>query len=336
LRTFFLIKHCAVSPDQILLLAFNKKAALEVKKRLLLLLRKEANEHLIVTITAYQSNKSTFFKNKDELEAKAVAKVTQLLEVSLPFVMTFHALAYSIVHPEEAPLHDNEIDQSLSRHTQLIIDDYLRDDKQHNLIKELMMAHFKEDWSKIISGGFHNNKEEFLLFRRSLPQQSLRGEYVKSYGEKLIADFLFEHDVNYKYERNHYWSNVNYRPDFTLFTSDKSGLIIEYFGLSGDSDYDEMSEEKKLYWKSKPNWELLSYTPLDITRNGPELFKEKLKADIESRNFVCRPLSDEEIWLRCKDRAIDRFTGAIVSFIGRCRKLSLSHEELIERCNNTN
>tara|TARA_R110002050_G_scaffold296484_1_gene456536 strand:- start:1722 stop:4610 length:2889 start_codon:yes stop_codon:yes gene_type:complete len=334
LRTFFLIKHCAVNADQILLLAFNKKAATEVKKRLLLLLHSKADAQLITTINSYKSNKSTFIRNKAELEIKAVAKVAMLLDLSLPYVMTFHALAYAIVHPEEAPLHDNETDQSLSRHTQQIIDDYLRDDKQHNLIKELMMAHFKEDWDKIISGGFHHNKEEFLLFRRSLPQQSLRGEYVKSYGEKLIADFLFEHDVNYKYERNHYWNNVNYRPDFTLFTSDKSGLIIEYFGLSGDPDYDEMSEQKKLYWENKSNWDLLSYTPIDITNNGPESFKDKLKEDIELRGFICNKLSDEEIWLRCKERAIDRFTGAMVSFIGRCRKLSLSYEDLLARCQN--
>jgi len=334
LRTFFLVKHCSVSSDQILLLAFNKKAAIEVKKRLLLLLHSKADEKLKTTINSYKSNKSTFIKSKEELEIKAVVKVAKLLDVSLPYVMTFHALAYAIVHPEEAPLHDNETDQSLSRHTQQIIDDYLRDDKQHSLIKELMMAHFKEDWDKIISGGFHHNKEEFLLFRRSLPQQSLRGEYVKSYGEKLIADFFFEHDVNYKYERNHYWSNVNYRPDFTLFTSDKSGLIIEYFGLSGDPDYDELSDKKKQYWENKPNWDLLSYTPLDIKGNGPEVFKANLKADIESRGFTCRQLSDEEIWLRCKERAIDRFTGAMVSFIGRCRKLSLSYEDLLARCQN--
>jgi DNA helicase-4 len=150
----------------------------------------------------------------------------------------------------------------------------------------------------------------------------------------LIADFLFEHDVNYKYERNHYWSNVNYRPDFTLFSSEKSGLIIEYFGLSGDTDYDEMSKQKEVYWKRKPNWELLNYTPIDITKNGPDYFKDKLKSDIESRGFTCKKLSDEEIWLRCKERAIDRFTGAMVSFIGRCRKLSLSYEDLLARCQN--
>ena len=332
LRTFFLIKHCGVQPEQILLLAFNKKAALEVKTRLMLLLEKEANNQLKSTIKDYQSNTTTFFNNMEDLKTRAVEKVIQVLDVSLPYVMTFHALAYAIVHPAEAPLHDSEQNQSLSRHTQQIIDNYLRDEQQHNLIRKLMMAHFTEDWGKIISGGFHHNKEEFLLYRRSLPQQSLKGEYVKSTGEKLIADFLFEHDVDYKYERNHYWSGVNYRPTFTLFLSERSGLIIECFGLAGDPDYDDMSEQKKDYWKKKTNWELLSYTTTDTSYNGVDAFKERLKIDMEEKGFTCKKLSDEKIWLRCKDRAIDSFTQAMVSFIGRCRKLSLSYEDLVEKC----
>jgi len=87
LRTFFLIKHCSVSADQILLLAFNKKAAIEVKKRLLLLLNVKADEKLKTTINSYKSNKSTFIRSKEELEIKAVVKVAMLLDVSLPYVI---------------------------------------------------------------------------------------------------------------------------------------------------------------------------------------------------------------------------------------------------------
>ena len=58
-----------------------------------------------------------------------------------------------------------------------------------------MLAHFREDWDRIAKGGYDKSKEELLQFRRSLPRESLRGEYVKSFGEKVIADFLFEHDI---------------------------------------------------------------------------------------------------------------------------------------------
>ena len=29
------------------------------------------------------------------------------------------------------------------------------------------------------------------------------------------------------------------------------GIVIEYFGLDGEPDYDEMSNEKRAYWKDK-------------------------------------------------------------------------------------
>ncbi|MEZ9819880.1 UvrD-helicase domain-containing protein [Shewanella sp. 10N.286.45.A1] len=332
LRAFFLIKHCNINPQELLLLAFNRKAAQEVRKKLMFLLSGVPESQLAQKIDELKKRNS-----RDviaTLEAKAIEQLITQYDINLPNVFTFHALAYAIVHPEESPLFDSEDNQSLSRLTQGIIDDYLRDSKHQAEIKHLMMAHFKEDWIRIVSGGYEQDKATFLQYRRSLPQQSLKGEYVKSYGEKLIADFLFEHDIDYKYERNHTWDNINYRPDFTLFKTAKSGVIIEYFGLKGDPDYDEMSYKKQQYWKDKNNWDLLFYTPVNIAEQSNDNFLNHLQKDIEAQGFICNKLSDEEIWQRCKERAIDRFTAAMVAFIGRCRKESLSEDEMALRYNN--
>ena len=40
------------------------------------------------------------------MEAEAVDAVAKTLQVALPYVMTFHALAYAIVHPEESLLYN--------------------------------------------------------------------------------------------------------------------------------------------------------------------------------------------------------------------------------------
>ena len=128
-------------------------------------------------------------------------------------------------------------------------------------IRPLMMAHFRSDWGRIASGGYNRSPEEMLRFRRLLPRETLDGKYVKSSGEKVIANFLFEHGIKYRYERNFWWNGVNYRPDFTIFTGDDCGLVIEYFGLEGDLDYDAMSEEKRNYWRDKPDWKLLRIFP---------------------------------------------------------------------------
>lgn len=190
-----------------------------------------------------------------------------------------------------------------------------------------MLEHFRTDWERIVSGGYDLEKKELIKYRRSLPNVSLRGEYLKSYGEKLIADFLFEHDIPYKYERNYWWNGVNYRPDFTVFLSSESGLIIEYFGLRGDPDYDELTEEKRKYWRQNRSWKLIEINPSDVSIGRDDFFIA-FKQSLEENGVNCSPLTEDEIWDRIKERAIDRFTNTAVGFIQRCRKLSLTPKQL--------
>lgn len=329
-RTLFLMRHCRVTPSEILILAFNRKAAHEIRKRLLSLLNNDAEAEIKNEFNRLKTERANRRKTADDIEATAVEIVSSKLNITLPHVMTFHALAYSIVHPEESLLYDESEggSQKLSQTVQQVIDDHLRIPKFREKIRNLMLAHFRDDWERIVEGRHDQSKEEFLRFRRSLPHFSLRGEHVKSYGEKLIANFLFEHDITYKYERNHWWNGTNYRPDFTISKTDKGGVIIEYFGLTGDPDYDEMSEKKREYWRNNQNWTLLEFAPKDITDKGEIHFYGKLKDALQLLGIPCKRLPDEEIWERIRDRAIDRFTKASKGFIARCRKLSLTVSDL--------
>jgi len=288
-RAIFLQKHCGIPPNKILILAFNRKASEEIADRL-----------------------------------------GNAIEGATPHVMTFHALAYAIVHPEESILFDDLEGKvhSLSRTHQSVIDNLLKSPDFYENIRGVMLEHFRKDWEIIARGRYEKSQEELLKFRRSLPRESMRGEFVKSFGEKIIADFLLEHNIAYKYERNHRWSGINYRPDFTIFKTEKSGLIIEYFGLEGDPDYDQMSGEKRNYWKKNENWHLLEFTPRDITSAGVDAFRERLKNSLSKNDISVRKLSEDEIWNIVRVRAIDRFTKATVNFIGRCRQLFISPVDL--------
>ena len=290
-RALFLQKHCGVAPHEVLLLAFNRKAATEIKERL----------------------------------AAQVQGAT-------PHVMTFHALAYALVHPENLLFDEPEGEQSKSRAMQFLIDDCRRNPNYHDDIRAVMVAHFREDWERIATGGYDKSPQELLRYRRSLPREGLDGTYVKSFGERAIADFLFEHNIPYRYERNFWWKGANYRPDFTVFTGDKQGIVIEYFGLEGDPDYDVLSNEKRKYWQDESNWQLLEFSPQHLKR-GVEAFRDLLKRSLEEAGVKCERLSEEGIWHQIKDRAIDRFTKVVVGFIQRCRKLSLTSEELAEVIN---
>jgi DNA helicase IV len=293
-RALFLQKYCGIAADEMLLLAFNRKAADEIRERF-----------------------------------------TLKLQGSIPHVMTFHALAYALVHPEESIIfNEPNGGQNKSRVLQNVIDNHLRDPIFYEDIRTLMMAHFREDWERILSGGYDKSPEEMLRYRRSLPKEGIDGTYFKSFGEKLIGDFLFEHNIQYKYERNFWWDGINYRPDFTIVTGDNQGVVIEYFGLEGDPDYDLMSDAKREYWRNHPNWHFVELSPKTLKYEGMEDFCGLLKRCIENYGIRCDRLSEEEIWKKIKVRAIDRFTKVVEAFIQRCRKLCLKSETLAKIVDN--
>jgi len=73
----------------------------------------------------------------------------------------------------------------------------------------------------------------------------------KSYGEKVIAEMLAKHDINFEYEhptliRQKYKDDDKERlsiwyPDFWL---PKYSIIIEYFGMEGNKEYDRGKDRK--------------------------------------------------------------------------------------------
>ena len=285
-RALFLQKHCGIHPSEILLLAFNRKAAAEIKER-----------------------------------------IQKHLGEDVPHVMTFHALANRLVHPEEKINFDEKDgEQSLSLSMQAVISEYLDKPLYYAEIRNLMRKHFKIDSESLIA---------YVKYRRSLPKEGIDGKYYKSRGEKIIADFLFEHDIPYTYEKSFWWRGMNYRPDFTIERPTlfcEKGLVIEYFGLQGDPEYDEMSEAKREYWRDKRDWDFLELDPQILTIQGRKTFEDHLKYFLQDRfGIICNRLSEEQIWLKIKERAVNRFTKAVVSFVQRTRQLCLTANQLSQK-----
>ena len=108
-RFRFLTEHCNVDASTMLLLAFNKKAAKELRDRI---------EKLLSTHQERATN--------------------------MPHIMTFHALAHSIVHPKETLIYDDDEagSRELSRTVQAIIDEKLRDVEWALKIRSVMLSHF--------------------------------------------------------------------------------------------------------------------------------------------------------------------------------------------------
>lgn len=119
-------------------------------------------------------------------------------------------------------------------------------------------------------------KEELVNHLRAQDYETLRGESVKSRAEKLIADFLYVHQVEYKYEYradlDHLESQTEkpdtntesigvsadkpgptseYRPDFYLPEAD---VWIEHFGINEDGNVAEWFTQSSDEYIDKIHW----------------------------------------------------------------------------------
>ena len=86
---------------------------------------------------------------------------------------------------------------------------------------------------------FHRNEDETApAVGGDKTYRTLRGEHVRSLGERIIADFLLTHHVDYKYEAKASWADIGtgrtaYHPDFTLLAT---GASIEYWGVNRNGE----------------------------------------------------------------------------------------------------
>jgi hypothetical protein len=91
---------------------------------------------------------------------------------------------------------------------------------------------------------------------RGIQSLAKDGHICLSLGEKTIDDFLNTYDI--AHDREPKYPNSNYRADFAV-----GSVLIEYFGLEGDPDYDEKTKEKQRICK-KHGINLITIYPRDL------------------------------------------------------------------------
>lgn len=285
-RYRFLKEHCGAAPASVLMLAFNKNAAEELRE-----------------------------------------KIAAISEGDMPHIMTFHALAYSIVRPKEELLHDSEEGGSkeLSRAVQSIIDDMLRKPQWASKIRMVMLEYFKRGWEEIEDGGHCLGKEEQLSFRRFGSKKVLNGKYVRNHEDRLISNLLFENDVQQSYRKGFKRPDGSfYRPSFTVQSTDGRLVAIEYFPEGSSST----PEERRRYL-ARNRLGLVAVCREDMA--DLQSLRSCLLDQLDREQVYHRQLSEDEIWERIKQRAVDELSSTISAFIGRCRKEGLSYRDLLDK-----
>ena len=300
MRTIFLIQHCKVDPHHIILFVFNKKAAVEIETRL--------------------------------IEALGLVGAPEdQLRSQLPFVQTFDAFAQACSN--WVNWEDYEREDLFFNAIQTLISD------RPDAVRDAMKGLFQRDWERL-EAAFIPGREATLSTRRSYEADGLRetlgGEQVKSLGEHRIANYLFENDIPYKYEKPLYKTRIkHWSPDFTLFPEldPQERIIVEYLGLAGIPEYDLKTASKKdaLYGMEeslRPT--VIWLLPADMVTAGESntRYKETILKALAERRLQCQPLSEDEIWARIKVRAVSTFREVMISVAERAMQLNWGGSEL--------
>lgn len=252
-------------------------------------------------------------------------RLKRLLGENIPYVMTFHALAYALVNPKEELIYDDEVYGNKLENfiSEIITNNYDEGERFQPKIRELMLKYFKTLLYEKLEKQQHLPASELIALRRALRQETLAGEMVTSNGEKLIANTLFSNDIEYS-------CSVGPRGN-NMFNVEKSGFqaAIFYFDDNGRGSY-RKNEIKSI--KDKLSWKKL--TPIfvsrsDLTSNGAGYFSNMVLEKLKQAGIEGRPLTEDEIWEKIKDRALRRFCETVKSFVQRCRKLNLGVDKLI-------
>lgn len=303
-RASVAIRDERLDPDQVLIVAFNKSAALEVTKRM----QKDFG--------------CTSFQN----------------------ARTFHSLAYQLAKPKKQLLFDEGRHPSKRAQTIFVQRLLERVLKANPAVKQMLYEFFRKEIEEIERIGRDLSPADYRLFRRSLDQVSLAGERVRSTGEKYIADFLFEHGVTYRHEPIVDWwktapgqQSQPYRPDFSIIANGRQ-YILEHWAIDPDNpkatlpddwdttaaEYREQIYRKRDYWEGKDT-PLLETNSQQI-QGSREGFEAHLKILLESTGIPCQRLPDEEIIRRVfeKDFHISRMAEQFLQFIQRAKKRCLS------------
>ncbi len=236
-----------------------------------------------------------------EMQEKISKEVGQPVDVA-----TFHKLGLNIL---------TSASKTKPSITHLQMHDFLRKN-----ILDLMQkndTYRRKIWRYVLNCGPHeesefdfSSQEEYDQYLRLNPPTTYRGEVVKSYGEMLIANFLYQNKINYEYERQYDFDTSDethgqYYPDFYL---PDYNLWIEYFGVDKDGNvpaYWENTKEdylQSMRWKDQCHKEHGTILlPCYAFQHFDGTLLSYLARCLESQKIPLQPLSSEDFIKKLSD-----------------------------------
>ncbi|AUX09868.1 DNA helicase IV [Halalkaliarchaeum desulfuricum] len=163
-------------------------------------------------------------------------RLTERFDIDGVDVRTIHSFAYEIARDAA----DEYLDVVDTQDLYNLIDRVIREAR--NGEREQFQQYYTQflfhyDHTHLTETDF-DSRAEYVAERNAETYETLAGETVASRAERVIADFLFTHNVEYQYEAVATWAESaaekgEYRPDFYLPEYD---IYIEHWGIDENAE----------------------------------------------------------------------------------------------------
>lgn len=301
-RAGYLLASGQVLPDQMLMLAYGRKAA-------------------------------------EEMQGRQDSRLRPLLESGTPTIKTFHALGLEIVGKAEGRRPDitrlAEDSHAMAQFIDAIVAERCRDaDYRSKLIRYLGSERYPYR-----SPFDFASMEEYQAYVRENELRTLAGQVVKSFEEVVISNWLTAMGVAFEYERSYEvetWTDEHrqYKPDFYLTDY---GIYIEHFALDeeGNPPTHFKGYAEGVAWKRalhEENDTRLLETHSYMKRAG--VLESTLEHKLLEAGVEFDPLNEDELLGQLREMSqVSEFAELLGQFLGLYKQADVDMPTLWTRAN---
>ena len=251
-------------------------------------------------------------------------------------VRTFHSLGKSIIaevdgiQPSITPYAE---DNAALRGA---VDDWLGEEMKNRAFRNRVARYFSNHLYTAPNEWDFKSEGDYFQYLETNDIRTFMGERVKSYGELVIANFLFRMGIDYQYEPNYEVDTRTpdfrqYRPDFYLTDH---GIYIEYWGTDRDGNVapymNKQRYQESMTWKRELHAENET-TLIDAyhyERLDGSLLKS-LEKKLIAEGVVFSPVPADQILNQLREKGVlTEFTKLMTDVLLRVRATGKTVEEL--------
>lgn len=301
-RAGYLIASGRARPDEILMLAYGRKAA-------------------------------------EEMQERQNTRLAELIAGGTPTIKTFHALGLEIIGTAEGRRPEITVMAEDALRSAQFIDETIASQCEEDEYRQKLVRYCGTERFPYRNRFDFATEAEYLEYVRTNELRTLKGEAVKSFEEVFIANYLAIQGVCYEYERPYEVDTAGpdyrqYRPDFYLTDY---GVYIEHFALNRaglpPAYFDQDKYLEGVEWKRQLHAQhgtrlIETYSYL----KREDALESTLEAALVDAGVEFDPQSTEELLVQLRETSqVTDFAKLAGDFISLMKQSGLDFAQLREK-----